>query len=315
MWYAAILAAVLVLGLTPFLVERMRPAIGSTARHGADGDFAQLSQGVTHFRWVGPTRGPVAVLVHGLASPSVALEDVAEGLGTMGYRVLMYDLYGRGLSDAAPGPQDRAFFLRQLSDLLAHQNTLEELTLVGYSMGGGIATAYAAENTHRVKRLIMLAGAGVQTKESGFARFCRKTPLLGDWMHAMFARRRIMNAIPKGTRRPSVQKVLVAQRQELHRRGYLPAILSSRRGMLSETHEAEHRKLAREDVPVVAIWAEDDQVIPISALGVLAQWNRAARQEVVEGADHGLPYTHDDQLIDAIRRPYGINHATAVLIK
>ena len=301
MWYAAILGGIVFLAALPFIVERMRPVVGATARHGADGDFAQLSQGVTHYRWVGPVRGPVAVLVHGLASPSVAVEGVAEGLATMGYRVLMYDLYGRGLSDAAPGRQDRAFFLRQLTDLLVHQKAEEDLTLVGYSMGGSIVTAFAAENTHQVKRVILLATAGVQVRESGFSRFCRTTPILGDWVHAMFAKRRILDAIPKNTRRSSVQKVLMAQRQELHRRGYLPAILSSRRGMLAEIQEAEHRRLGREDVPVIAIWAERDQVIPISALGVLAQWNRAARQEVVEEAEHALPYSHDEQLITALR--------------
>ncbi|MEJ6403078.1 alpha/beta fold hydrolase [Yoonia sp. 2307UL14-13] len=301
MSWLIVLGFFVVLAALPFVIERFRPAIGSTARHGASGDFAQLSQGVTHYTWVGPTRGPIAVLIHGLASPSVAMEGVAEGLGAMGYRVLAYDLYGRGLSDAVPGLQDRAFFLRQLSDLLAHQDAQEELTLVGYSMGGSIAVAYAAENPHRIKRVITLASAGVQMVESGFARFCRRTPLLGDWVHAMFARRRILNSIPKAARRPAVQRVQMAQTQELHRRGYLPAILSSRRGMLSEVQEAEHRKLAREDVPLVAIWAQNDQVIPISALGVLAQWNRAARQEVVDGADHALPYSHDDALIDALR--------------
>ena len=301
MWVWGVLGLVVFLVALPFVAERLRPVVGSTARHGADGDFAQLSQGVTHFRWVGPTRGPVAILVHGLATPSVAMEGVAERLGTMGYRVLMYDLYGRGLSDAPKGLQDRAYFLRQLSDLLAHQDAQEELTLVGYSMGASIAVAYAAENTHRVKRVIMLAGAGVQTVESGFARLCRRTPILGDWVHAMFAKRRVLNAIPKNSRRPAVQRVLMAQQQEVNRRGYLPGILSSRRGMLAEVQEAEHRKLAREDVPLVAIWAQNDQVIPISALGVLAQWNRSVRQEVVDGADHGLPYTHDEDVLESLR--------------
>jgi pimeloyl-ACP methyl ester carboxylesterase len=301
MWYTLTLAGFVLIALAPFLRERMLPTVGPTARHGADGDFAQLSQGVTHYRWVGPTRGPVAVLIHGLATPSVAMDGVAEGLGAMGYRVLMYDLYGRGLSDAVPGTQDRAFFLRQLSDLLAHQDAGDDLTLVGYSMGGSIATAYAAENTYRIKRLILLASSGVHVYESKFAGFCRRTPILGDWVWGMFAKQRILSAIPKGTRRPAVQKILIAQRQELHRRGYLPAILSSGRGMLKELQEDEHRKLGREDVPVVAIWGENDKIIPISALGILAQWNREARQEVVEGADHSLPYTHDGPLIEALR--------------
>ena len=94
--------------------------------------------------------------------------------------------------------------------------------------------------------------------------------------------------------------MLVAQRAELSRRGYLPAILSSRRGMLAESMEKDHRKLGREDVPLVAIWAEQDEVIPISTLGVLAQWNRSARQEVVSGADHAVPYTHPQELLEAL---------------
>ncbi|WP_296422677.1 alpha/beta fold hydrolase [Yoonia sp.] len=303
MWYVWILAIALIgiVAMAPFLIERLRPTIGTSQRHGADGDFAQLSQGLTHYRWVGPARGPAAVVIHGLTTPSVGMDELAEGLGALGYRVLVYDLYGRGLSDAPLGLQDRAFFLRQLSDLLAHQNLIEEITLVGYSMGAAIATAFAAQNPHRIKRVIMLAGAGVVMQESRFSGFCRRTPVLGDWVHGLFARRRILKTIPARARRPEVSRVFMAQRHELHRRGFLPAVLSSRRGILAERQESEHRKLGRDDVPVVAIWAERDQVIPIESLGLLAQWNRAARQEVVPGADHALPYTHSAELIAAIR--------------
>jgi pimeloyl-ACP methyl ester carboxylesterase len=302
MWYSVGIVVLLVLALAPALLERLRPAIGPKQRQGANGDFVTLSQGVTHYRWVGPVRGPVAVVVHGLASPLIAMEGLTEGLGKMGYRVLTYDLYGRGLSDAPPGRQNRAFFLRQLSDLLAHQGVTEEITMVGYSMGGSIATAYAAENPHRISRVILFATSGVVTKESDFSRFCRRVPVIGDWRHGMFVRRRILSAIPLDSPSPYVGRVLSAQRKELSRRGFLPAILSSRRGMLAETMVKDHRKLGREDVPVIAIWAEKDQVVPISALGVLAQWNRFARQEVVAGADHALPYTHSEQLIDALRK-------------
>ncbi|MEL6838149.1 MAG: alpha/beta hydrolase [Pseudomonadota bacterium] len=301
MWYGLGVVFVLALAFLPSLLERTRTAIGPNQRRGAEGGFAALSLGVTHYRWVGPVRGPVAVLIHGLASPQIAMEGLAEGLGSMGYRVLTYDLYGRGLSDDPPGRQTRAFFLQQLSELLAEQNVKEEITFVGYSMGGAIATAYAAENPHRINRVILVSSSGVVTHESNFSKFCRKVPVLGDWWHGMFVRRRILGAIPMESASPYVERVLVAQRQELSRRGYLPAILSSRRGMLAQSSRKDHRKLAREDVPVIAIWAENDQIIPISALGVLAQWNRAARQEVVAEADHALPYTHTDQLLKALR--------------
>lgn len=301
MIYGVGIAVLLLVVFAPTLLERMRPVIGPKQRTGAEGGFADLSQGVTHFRWVGPVRGPIAVLVHGLASPSIAMEGLSDGLGKMGYRVLTYDLYGRGLSDAPSVLQDRAFFVNQLVELLEHQGISEEITFVGYSMGGQIATAYAAENPHRINRVILCASAGVVTKESDFSRFCRSVPVIGDWWHGMFVRRRILSAIPFDSPSPYVKRVLVAQRAELSRRGFLPAILSSRRGILGDVMEADHRKLGHEDVPVVAIWAENDQVIPIAAVGVLAQWNHAARQEVVEGADHALPYTHSEALLAALR--------------
>jgi pimeloyl-ACP methyl ester carboxylesterase len=245
-------------------------------------------------------RGPVAVVVHGVSTSSVSIDGLAEGLGEMGYRVLVYDLYGRGLSDNVSGRQNRAFFLRQLTELLAHHNITEDITLVGYSMGGAIATAFASDNPHFIKQLILVATAGVVTEESKFSQFCREKPVLGDWVHGMLARRRAAKAIPRDGPTTMAGKVYDAQRLELRRRGFLPAVLSSRRGLLSDVQEKDHRRLGRVDVPTIAIWAEHDQVIPIQALGVLAQWHRAVRQEVVAGADHAMPYTHCSQLLQAI---------------
>ena len=151
-WFLGIFGIVFLayLAVWPFYYERRRPRIGPTQRHGADGEFAQLSQGVTHYRWSGSARGPVAVVIHGLATPMISMDAIAKGLGDIGYRVLAYDLYGRGLSDAPKGAQDRAFFLRQLSDLLAHHNLREDITLAGYSMGGAIATAFAFSSWNKI---------------------------------------------------------------------------------------------------------------------------------------------------------------------
>jgi pimeloyl-ACP methyl ester carboxylesterase len=303
MWFVVSISVLLLVMLAawPWVIERRRPAIGPTERHGASGEFAQLSQGVTHYRWVGPARGPIAVVIHGIASPMISMQAVAEGLGGLGYRVLMYDLYGRGLSDAPKGPQNRAFFLRQLSDLFAYHRLKDDVTIAGYSMGGSIATAFAAENPHHVKRVMLFASGGVITKESRFAAFCRRVPVLGDWVHGMFVHRRISHAIPERGQTKEIDLVLRAQRRELNRRGYLPAILSSRRGILAENQEAEHRQLGRQGIPVVAIWGGSDPIIPLRAVGLLGLWNRAARQEVVDHADHGLPYTHSTHLVAALR--------------
>jgi pimeloyl-ACP methyl ester carboxylesterase len=58
--------------------------------------------------------------------------------------------------------------------------------------------------------------------------------------------------------------------------------------------------LAQVGLPVLAIWGEDDDVIPLSAKDQLADWNPNVRQEVIEGAGHGLTYTHVNEVMSAL---------------
>ncbi len=303
MWFLVVLAslAFAYIAIRPFYLERRKPIVGPTERHGATGEFIQLSQGVTHCKWAGPTRGPVAIVVHGVQTPMISMEAVADGLGRLGYRVLMYDLYGRGLSDAPKGKQDRAFFARQLADLCAYYGLAEDITVAGYSMGGNIATGFATAYPHSIKQVILFASGGVHTSESAFSKFCRRVPVLGDWLHAAFAERRILKALPERGETREIEAIFEAQRRQVTRRGYLPAVLSSRRHILAESQEEDHRKLFRQGIPVTAIWAENDPVIPLRAVGLLGLWNRDANQEVVAGADHGMPYTHGAEMADALR--------------
>lgn len=300
-WFIVFLAVVALVGLAPKLIENRRAPRDDSFRAQAPGEFAALSQGLTHYRWVGPVRGPVAVLIHGLNTPSTVWNEIADGLGEIGYRVLVYDLYGRGFSDAPAGAQTSAFFLQQLDDILADQELADDLTIVGYSMGGSIATAFAAANPHRMKRLILIGSGGVKTQESEFTTFCRTRPLIGDWVHGLLGGRRMKAAIAHDPAAKAAPDIASSQRAEIGRRGFLPAVLSSRRGILSDLQDAEHRKIGREGIPVLAIWGEKDTVIPIKAIGVLAQWNRAARQEMIEGADHAMPYSHTEETLAHLR--------------
>lgn len=296
------LCLLVVIALSPFLIEALRRPMDDAARQKAEGDFVQLSQGITHYQWLGPMRGPVAVCVHGLTTPSYVWRGVAAGLALMGFRVLIYDLYGRGYSDRTKGLQDREFFLTQLNDLLDSQDVQDDITVLGYSMGGAIATAFAAANPGKIRRLILLAPAGMGSGAGKLLRFVVDKQGVGDWlMQAMYPRMHRRGCEAERNLPSSVEGIVDLQLEELWKRGFIAAILSSLRGLLSDDFEQDHRSLGREGVPVLVVWGEDDAVIPISALGQLAKWNRAAHQEVIEGAGHGLPYTHTDQVMEFVR--------------
>ena len=107
MGWIVLLIIVVVIALIPYWQEQAR-APSEAFRKKAPGRFAKLSQGVTHYQWVGAARGPVIVCIHGLTTPSPVWYAIAGGLERIGYRILIYDLYGRGFSDAVSGPRRRA---------------------------------------------------------------------------------------------------------------------------------------------------------------------------------------------------------------
>ncbi|OED46801.1 alpha/beta fold hydrolase [Leisingera sp. S232] len=296
-----LLLIVLTVALAPFLRETRRKVMNTAARKDAPGSFASLSGGLTHYRWTGPLRGPVAVCVHGLTTPSFVWNGIAAGLGAMGYRVLTYDLYGRGYSDRPKGLQDRAFFLSQLEELLEDQQAGSDITLIGYSMGGAIATAFAAAHPTRLRELILLAPAGFGRSPDRVTQIIRHVPLIGSWlMHAIYPTLHMRGTEAERSLPSSVPGITDLQQKELGFRGFIPAVLASLRGILNEDFTEELRSLHKKGVPALAIWGQDDAVIPPNSAGRLAERARSLRQEEIPGAGHGLPYTHTSGVLDII---------------
>ncbi|WP_299044951.1 alpha/beta hydrolase [uncultured Tateyamaria sp.] len=290
----------------PVTTELMRTGMSDAVRSNAPGEFALLSQGTTHYEWLGPERGAVAVCVHGLTTPSYVWYGMARGLALLGFRVLIYDQYGRGFSDRIGGKQTAAFFNQQLTDLLSHQNVTEPVTLLGYSMGGAVAAHFTALHPERVKQLILLAPAGMMQLGGRKIALTRDLPVIGDWLFLAGYPWVVRRGIAAEAHVPSsVTDIYELQQVETGRRGYFPAVLSSLRGLLRNTCEDQHKAIAAAGVPVLAVWGDTDDVIPLSCKDTLAAWNPAALQSVVTDAGHGLPHTHTDAVIDAIRGSRG----------
>ncbi len=270
------------------------------ARVEAPGSLAELPQGITHYQWYGGVRGPVAVCVHGLTTPGFVWHQLAGELADMGYRVLVYDLYGRGYSDRPEGKQDDAFFVQQLEDLLAHEKVADDITLFGYSMGGVIATCFAARHPDRIRQLVLVAPAGFGGFPKSLYRNMRDMGKIGDWIaHAIFPRTFRDGAKRLADAHPELSEIAAAQAAQLGWRGFIPAVLSSLRHVLRDEREYEHRKLSRVDVPVLSIWGTSDTTIPLAGMGNLTRWNRIAIQTQIEGATHWMPITHPREVARA----------------
>jgi len=300
-WALLLLAGI---AAAPFVIEALRRPMKDATRKTAPGTFVELSQGVTHYQWSGPAEGPVLVCIHGLTTPSFVWQGLRPALEQQGFRVLTYDLYGRGYSDRPKGVQNPAFFLQQLNDLLASQQVRTDITVIGYSMGGAIATLFAADRPQDIKRLILLAPAGMRPVGTGLFKAAVQNAYLGRWVMLTLYPFILRKGLRAEAHLPSsVPGINALQHAELTRRGFVPAVHSSLLGMLSNDLAAEHMLLANQHIPVMAIWGAEDDVIPLAAKDQLAEWNPNAAQRVIPDAGHGLTYTHERE-IDALLAPF-----------
>lgn len=295
------LILVVIILIFPLVMEAARLPMNDKERDTAPGQFATLSQGVTHFQWTGPTDGPVIICIHGLTTPSAVWQSVAKQLSKLGYRVLTYDLYGRGYSGRPFGRQNPAFFLRQLNDLLEDQKVAGDLTVIGYSMGGAIASAFAASRPDDVRQVVLLAPAGMGTVGDEWVRSLVRTPVIGIWLMLLLYPRMLKKGLAAEAGTPgSVPNITALQKAELNYRGFIPAVHASMRGMLSNGLHETHETLHQEGIPVLAIWGKQDDVIPIKAKDKLSAWNPDSVHHVIDDAGHGLTYTHTSEVMEHI---------------
>ncbi|KAJ5095890.1 hypothetical protein NUU61_005246 [Penicillium alfredii] len=130
-------------------------------------DVASPYGSIRVYEW-GPEDGPKVLLVHGITTPCIALGGLAHALVDRGCRVMLFDLFGRGYSDCpADLPQDDRLFATQILLALASSPVSwtgaqsGKFSLVGYSLGGGIAAGFASFFPQLLSSLVLLAPAGL----------------------------------------------------------------------------------------------------------------------------------------------------------
>ncbi|KAF2755214.1 alpha/beta-hydrolase [Pseudovirgaria hyperparasitica] len=117
------------------------------------------------YEW-GPEDGEKVLFVHGISTPSIAFANLAPRLVDGGYRVMLFDLFGRGYTDAPLAPYSALLYTSQIHLVLASSPLpwlapSSSFHILGYSLGGGLAANFAAHFPARVRSLVAIAPAGL----------------------------------------------------------------------------------------------------------------------------------------------------------
>jgi pimeloyl-ACP methyl ester carboxylesterase len=236
--------------------------ITDTDRKHLPGQVIGLSQGVVYYEMNGPSTGKTVVLIHGLTTPSFVWDKNMDALVEAGFRVLRYDLYGRGFSDRPRAVYDRDLFDKQLLDFIKVLGPKEPVHLVGFSMGGAVAVTFTERHPEMVSRLCLISPAGFLMREGLGAKLV-KVPILGDYIFALFGNRVLLSRLSKVFVQPEkFPEFREKFETQLRYKGYKHAVLSTLRHMDMHGLAETYQRVGKLGKRVLMIWGREDQVIP-----------------------------------------------------
>jgi len=214
-------------------------------------------------------QGPPVILLHGFGASAYSWRYLAPALAEH-HRVFTLELKGYGLSDK---PADGKYAISDQADLVAafiRTRDLHDLVVMGHSMGGGVTLMtyfkVAEDNPGRIKRLVLIDSAGYPQKMPWFIRLAGipllnsvGTRLLSPRFAAMIVLRKCYY---------NKDKITDEQIDTYAYYGSLPgareAVVATAQQIVPEDIEAVTARYKTISVPVLIIWGEDDQVVPVS---------------------------------------------------
>ncbi|BBX74163.1 alpha/beta hydrolase [Mycobacterium shinjukuense] len=255
--------------------------------------------------------GPAILLIHGIGDNSTTWTGVHAKLAQR-FTVVAPDLLGHGKSDKPRADYSVAAYANGMRDLLSVLD-IEQVTIVGHSLGGGVAMQFAYQFPQLVERLILVSTGGV-TRDVNFVFRLASLPLGSEAMavlrlplvlpavqiagrvlgkaigttslgHDLPNVLRVLNDLPEPTASAAFGRTL---RAVVDWRGQIVTMLD--------------RCYLTEAIPVQIIWGNRDVVVPVRHAHMAHAAMPGSRLEIFEGSGH-FPF-HDDpaRFIDIVQR-------------
>jgi len=228
-------------------------------------------------------KGPAVLFVHGY--PLDRTLWAAQLAGLEGYRVIAPDLRGLGLSDAPDLGYSMPTYADDLAALLEALQ-VDEVVLIGLSMGGYVAFEFLRRHRERVRALVLFdTRADADASDVRRARD-QQSSLAREQGAAAIADQMLPRMLAPGAAQ-SVPHVVERVRGMM-----LAAPVAGIAGALAAMRDrADSTALLAmlEDLPTMIVVGEDDAMTPVDLARAMASAVPGARLEVVAGAGHLPP--------------------------
>ena len=239
--------------------------------------------------------GPSLLLLHGLMASGEMFDPLVERLRD-GFRLVVPDLRGHGLSGDLPGPYDVTTCVADLEELLSEAD-FGCGGVLGYSHGGAAAQLLARRHPERVSRLIL-----------GGAYACNVSS----------ARERLEAAAIVGVLTFATPRSLAGFVVRAGARDLDPATADWLIGIMGANGRRQMREAARElarfdsrpwlgaiRAPTFVIAGAKDAAVPARHFERLVYGIPGAVGTVIQGAGHAMIWTHAEPFADLVRRAAG----------
>lgn len=290
--------------------------------------------GAINYSLSGPEHGEVVVCLHGLNGSRLLFHELSAALSAAQYRVLCFDLYGHGLSNAPPvdlcpcaqlrrcsrnipggaprGRYDLEFFVEQMEDLLELVGLGDaKVNIIGFSLGGAIAVAFAQRYPLRVLRLVPMSPSGFIPKVPPTyyllrATWCCLIPLAPHLLCTCWYKRdRFEKSIRSDNSEiddEAIDSLWSRFVWQLYiKRGVASATLAICSRMPWFQLNKTFQDAGRHSRPVLLIWGERDSLNPAATVAQeVKQCFSNAHLKIVPGAGHIAICDRPRQVIPAI---------------
>ena len=236
-------------------------------------------------------KGRTLLFLHGFGANSYTWSKVSETL-SQNYRLILLDLKGHG---AAPKPNNEEYSLHDQAELVAAfimDNGLQDVTLIGHSLGGGVALLvalkFASKDSNPISSLILIDSVAYSQPLPGFIRILR-VPVLAQLLVCVVPNRLQTLQVLKLAYYDAdkiTDETIEAYSAPLSLPGAHHALIETAKRIIPEDIEEISRRYGTIRVPILLVWGKHDRIVPLELGERLHRSIASSELVVIDDAGH-----------------------------